>query len=76
MSNMDELKNRIEAKKHDVKKEIAELKADSSAEKRNRIESLQKKLDELDEHLRSGWEDLSDAVAGKLKAWLEDDAAK
>ncbi len=74
MSSTDELKNRVEAKKHDIKRQIAEMKADAGEDKRKRIEALESKLDELEAHLRSGWEQLSESVVDKLNGWLQDDA--
>lgn len=74
MSSTDELKDRIEAKKHELQKEIAELKADSSEKGRQRIGSLEAKIEELDGHLRSSWDNLSDAVVGKLNQLLKDDS--
>lgn len=73
MSDTDELRNRIESKKHEIQKKIADYKADSSSEKRERIETLQGRLEELEKHVSDGWNDISESVAGKLNEWLKDD---
>ena len=67
MSNStDELKNRIEAKKHELLARLNELKADSRAESREQSSKIKLRLDELEGHLKEGW----DKAAVKLNEWL------
>ena len=73
MSQTDELKNRIESKKLSLQAKIKELQADTQATSREEAQKLQSKLDSLNESIKGGWDDLTDAVAGKLNHWLKDD---
>lgn len=73
MSQIDELKTRIEAKKLRLQAKIKELQADTESTSREEAKKLQAKLDSLSESAKGGWDNLSDAVAGKLNDWLKDD---
>jgi hypothetical protein len=73
MSQKDELKNRVEAKKLKLQAKIKELKADASSASRDEADKLQVKLDGLSESVKDGWDDLTDAISGKLNQWLKDD---
>jgi uncharacterized protein YjbJ (UPF0337 family) len=73
MSQKDELKDRVEAKKLRLQAKIRELKADTRATSREESKKLQAKLDALSNSLKGGWGDITDAVAGKLNDWLKDD---
>ena len=73
MSQTDELKNRVEAKKLSLQSKIKELQADTQSSSREEVQKLQAKLDSLADSVKEGWGDLTDAVAGKLNAWLKDD---
>ncbi len=73
MSQRAELKDRVEAKKKMLEAKIHELKADARSTSREESEKLQAKLDDLGESLQQSWEDMSEAVAGKLNKWLKDD---
>ena len=73
MSQTDELKNRIESKKLSLQAKIKELQSDTQATSREEAQKLQSKLDSLNESIKGGWDDLTDAVAGKLNDWLKDD---
>ncbi|HEU4733961.1 MAG TPA: hypothetical protein VFT22_38985 [Kofleriaceae bacterium] len=74
VSSMDkgnELRDRIEARKHQLLSKYNELKADTrheAAEARTRIKA---RLDELELHLKGGWTKVSDDVRLKLDRWLE-----
>jgi len=69
----DELRDRIEARKHELLSKMHDLKADGRAEARERREKLQHKLDELELHLKSGWDKIDNAVRQKLDKWLASD---
>ncbi len=73
MSQSDELKNRIEAKKLSLRAKIKELQADGQSASREEAKKLEARLDSLADSVKDGWDNLSDAVAGKLNDWLKDD---
>lgn len=73
MGEKEELRDRVEARKKRLEARISELKADSRSEAREESKKLERQLDELAKDLKSGWDDLTDAVAGKLNAWLKRD---
>ena len=67
----DELKDRIQARKHAMQAKLDELKADSRSEARGTRDKLKKSLDELEDSVKDGWDNLSDAVRTKLNSWLD-----
>jgi hypothetical protein len=73
MSQKDELKNRVEAKKLNLQAKIKEPQADASSESREEMRKLQAKLDTLGESVKEGWDDLTEKVSGKLNEWLKND---
>ena len=72
MSETAELKNRVEAKRHEIEAEIARLKADAEQDHRERIERLESRIQRLGDSLEDGWKNLSDSVVNKLNDWLKD----
>ena len=76
MITTSELKDRVEARKHELLAKFNDLKADTRHEAATTRTKLQSKLSELETHLKEGWEKMSDAVKGKLGQWLEPDDAK
>ena len=76
MADVDELKNRVEARKHDIEAEIARLKADAGEKQRDRIERLEKRLQEASDVVKGGWQDLSDSVVSQLNDWLKKEEKK
>lgn len=73
MSQVDELKDRVEAKKLSLQAKIKELQADTRATSRQEAQRLQSKLDSLSDSAKEGWGNMTEAVAAKLNAWLKDD---
>ena len=73
MSQIDELKDRVEAKRLRLQAKIKELKADTRATSREEAQRLQAQLDALAESVKGGWGSVTEAVAGKLNDWLKDD---
>ena len=73
MSQKDELKDRIMAKRKRLEAQLSELKADARSASREQAQKLQSQLDELNENLKGGWDDLTEAVARKLNNWLKND---
>lgn len=71
MKNSEELKDRIEARKHELIAKYDELKADSRAEARTHRASIKSRLDELEDALKDGWDNVSETVSAKLNSWLE-----
>ena len=66
-----ELRDRIEARKHELLAKYNELKADSrrdAGEARTRVKA---RLEELELHLKNGWDKVSDDVRTKLNKWLD-----
>ena len=71
LGKSDELRDRIEARKHELLAKYNELKADGrrdAADARTRVKA---RLDELETHLKSGWDKVSDDVRLKLNKWLD-----
>jgi len=62
----EELKDRIEAKKHELLARLNELKADSRAESREQSSKIKLRLDELESFVKEGW----DKAEVKLNEWL------
>ena len=73
MSQKEELKQRVEAKKLKLQAKIKDLQANASSDSRDEVRKLQIKLEELGESMKGGWEDLTEKVSGKLNQWLKDD---
>ena len=69
----DELKDRVEARKHELLAKFNELKADTRREAAETRDSIKKKLDEVEAYLAKGWDDLNDSVKAKLNTWLDRD---
>jgi hypothetical protein len=67
----DELKDRIQARKHSMQAKLAELKADSREEARKTSAKIKKSLDELEDSVKDGWDNISDSVRTKLNSWLD-----
>ena len=66
---------RPEANKIELKKEIEsrynELKADTRSEARVERDSVKSKLEELQEHLKDGWDNVTDRGSAELNDWLD-----
>ncbi|HEY6177257.1 MAG TPA: hypothetical protein VIX73_22525 [Kofleriaceae bacterium] len=71
LDKSDELRDRIEARKHELLAKYNELKADSRKEASETRTRLKARLDELEGHLKIGWAKVSDDVRVKLNRWLE-----
>jgi hypothetical protein len=67
----DELKDRVQARKHAMQAKYDELKADGRSEARSTRDKLKKSLDELEDSVKDGWDNMSDAVRTKLNSWLD-----
>ena len=71
ISRTEELKDRIKAKKSELESRYNELKADTRSEARVERDSVKSKLEELQEHLKDGWDKMTDTVSAKLNEWLD-----
>ena len=71
MDKSDELRDRIEARKHELLAKYNELKADTRKEAGEASARVKAKLDELEAHLKLGWAKVNDEVRTKLNQWLE-----
>lgn len=67
----DELRDRVEARKHELLAKYNELKADSRREASEARTRLKTRLDELELRLKDGWTKVSDDVRAKLNSWLD-----
>jgi hypothetical protein len=67
----DELRDRIEARKHELLAKYNELKADTRKEASETRTRVKERLDELETHLKQGWAKVSDDVRVKLNSWLD-----
>lgn len=66
-----ELRHRVEARKKELEASLERAKADAQGKVSKTAERIQLKLYELNDHLREGWDNLSDAVADRLNGWLK-----
>jgi hypothetical protein len=71
LDKSDELRDRVEARKHELLAKYNQLKADTRRDAADARARLQGRLDELELHLKSGWAKVSDDVRARLNAWLE-----
>jgi hypothetical protein len=71
MEKGSELRDRIEARKHELLSKYNDLKADTRHEAAAARTRIKARLDELELHLKSGWTKISDDVRLTLDRWLE-----
>jgi hypothetical protein len=62
----NELKDRVEAKKHELLAKYNELKADNRAEAREQESKVKLRLDEIEGYMKEGW----DKAQVKINEWL------
>lgn len=67
----DELRDRVEARKHELLAKFNELKADTRHEAAEARTRLKARLDELELQIKDGWARVTDEVRGKLNEWLD-----
>lgn len=67
----EELKNRVDARKRVLEARYLELKADTQERAREERDRVKRKLDDLQETVKDGWDNLSEKVAAKLNDWLK-----
>ena len=71
LNHGDELRDRVEARKHELLAKYNELKADTRREALEARDKLKMRLDELEVQIRDGWTKVSDDVRAKLNQWLD-----
>jgi len=71
LDKSDELRDRVEARKHELLAKYNELKADSRRDAAEARDKVKAKLDELEGHLKTGWTKVSDDIRTKLNRWLD-----
>lgn len=71
LNHGDELRDRIEARKHELLAKYNELKADTRREATEARARLKTRLDELELQIKDGWAKVSDDVRTKLNQWLD-----
>jgi len=67
----DELKDRVEARRHELMAKLDELKADTRREAADTRDKIKGWLDELTEYTKDGWDKLTDSAADKINRWLD-----
>jgi hypothetical protein len=67
----DALKDRVEARKHELLARLHDLKADTRTEAKEARTKVKHELDELELHLKEGWDRLSETTRAKLDQWLK-----
>jgi len=67
-----ELKHRVEAKRKDLEANIAKLKADASGSGSDALDASRRKLSDLNDAVKDGWDNMSNAAAEKVNALLRD----
>jgi hypothetical protein len=70
LERKEELKDRIKAKQRELEARFQELKADTRAEARTERDKVKSKLDELQETVKDGWDNMTERVSAKLNDWL------
>jgi hypothetical protein len=70
-SKSEELRDRVEARRHELLAKYNELKADTRKEASDTRSKLKARLDEITEDVKDGYDHLSDAVKTKLNEWLD-----
>lgn len=71
MLDGDELKDRVEARKHELLAKLHDLKADTKEAAGDAKAKLEHRLEELELHLKAGWARVNADVRTKLNHWLE-----
>lgn len=71
MDETDELRTRVKAKRKELEARLYELEADGRAAANEGAQHARQKLDELNQLLRDGWDNLSQSAASRLNEWLK-----
>jgi len=71
LKQREELKDRVEARRREWEAHLANLKADGRAEAREEIKKLETRLQEIQEKLKSGWDNLSEEASARINELLK-----
>jgi len=71
LDKSDELRDRVEARKHELLAKYNQLKADTRHEAAQARTRIKARLDELELQLKSGWTKVNEDVRARLSSWLE-----
>jgi phage-related protein len=70
MSETDELKARVQAKRKELEAKLHQLKADSRGDAEEAQRSIERKLTELERLVSDGWDRMTESTARKVNEWL------
>ena len=71
MNAAEGLKERVEARVQLLQAKLTELTAKGNVEATDARVSVQRKLDELQESIKDGWDNLNDAAKTRVNRWLD-----
>ncbi len=71
MNAAEGLKERVEARMQLLQAKLAELNAKGNVEATDAKVSVQRKLDEIKENIKDGWDNLNDAAKERVNRWLD-----
>lgn len=71
MSEKQELKDRIEARRKRLEAKLTELQADARSDSSEAGDRIRARLDELKESYSEKLDDMTEAAAAKLNDWLK-----
>lgn len=71
ITRADELKDRVDARRHQLMTKLSELQADTRKDAAAARDRIKRGLGELEDTLRDGWGNVSEAVRTKLNGWLD-----
>ena len=70
-TSTQELKHRAAAKRKELEARLETLKADAAGARGDAMDAVKRKIHQIDEAAREGWENLSDATSRKLNDLLK-----
>lgn len=71
MTEKKELRQRVDAEKKELQARLAQLKVKGTAAANDQAEKIEGELQDLENSLREGWDNLSEKAARKLNDWLD-----
>lgn len=70
MMDTTELKDRVESRRLELKAKLKALKAETRHDAIAARDRIQGALVEVEEHIKEGWDKISDGARAKLQEWL------
>jgi hypothetical protein len=67
----EELKDRVNVRKYELLSRLSELKADARHEAMEARDIISERLYELEQMIKDGWDNITDATAQKIDRWLD-----